>query len=205
MNSYSVVVVLSILFLIYTSWKLVHHIVDHEFFWKLSFFTTISSIIGAKIFHVMEGQNFLYYSSNPQEILSPFGYSILGAITFGYITIFVLSVIYKAKFLHLTDRIFLVLPLSQTFGRIGNITNNELLPFSFYEMIFNILNFLVLLFVFNSKKRPDGIVTSLFFLIYGTSRLYIEFLKENLGFLALVSVVFILFGLVKTIKISNKL
>ena len=184
---------------------MVHHVVDHEFFWKLSFFTIIFSTIGAKIFHIIEGQNFLYYQNNPQEIMSSNGYSILGAITFGYLTIFIMSVIYKAKFLHLTDRIFLVLPLAQAVGRVGNIFNKELLPFSFYEIGLDLINFAVLYFVYSSKKRPDGLVTALFFLFYGIIRLYIEFLKGNLGFLALASVGFILFGLIKSIKVSFKL
>lgn len=205
MNYYSLIVVLAISLLIYFSWKMVHHVVDHEFFWKLSFYTIIFSTIGAKLFHVLEGQNFTYYSENPSEILSPYGYSIMGAITFGYLSIFLMSTIYKAKFLHLTDRIFLILPLAQALGRVGNIFNNELLPFSYYEIVFNLINFVILFFIYTSYKKSDGLVTYLYFAIYGVSRLYIEFTKGDLGFLALVSLVFILFGISKTIKTVYKL
>jgi phosphatidylglycerol:prolipoprotein diacylglycerol transferase len=190
-------------FLIFYARKLLAHLFDHDFFWKLTFYTIISSVIGAKIFHVLE--NFSFYSATPQAILSGYGFSILGAITFGYLTIFFLSIIYKAKFLHITDRVLLVTPLAQFIGRIGNVTNQELIPFAVYEMGLNLINFGILLLVYKFKKI-DGLVTSLFFLNYGALRLYIEFLKENyFGFLSLISLVFLAYGTSKLIKIVFRL
>lgn len=203
MSYYSIFILLSVGALIYFSQKLLHHLSDSKFFWKLSFYTLISSLVGAKIFHVIE--NFSFYSVAPKTIFSGFGFSVLGAITFGYLTIYIVSIIYKAKFFHITDRVFLLTPLAQFIGRIGNITNMELMPFSLYEMGFSIINFVILLFFYKLKKI-DGLVTALFFLNYGAIRLYIEILKQNyLGFLTLVSFIFLVYGSSKLIKIGFKL
>lgn len=203
MNYYAFFVVLGILVLLYFSKRLLHHIVDHDFFWLLSFYTILLSIVGAKIFHVIE--NYLFYSITPQLIFSSFGFSILGAITFGYITIAVVSIIYKAKFIHITDRIFLILPIAQFIGRIGNISNQELLPYSFYEMGLNIVNFTILLIIYKFKK-VDGWVTSFYFINYGIIRFWIEYSKGNfLGFLSLVSALFFIFGVYKLLKLKKLL
>ena len=203
MNYYSLFILIAVGLLIYVAKKLLSHLFDQEFFWKLAFYTLLSSILGAKIFHVIE--NFSFYSSMPEAIFSGFGFSVLGAITFGFITIFIISTIYKAKFLHITDRVFLITPVAQIIGRIGNITNQELMPFSLYEMGLNIVNFTILLFVYKLKKA-DGLVTALFFLNYGAIRLYIEILKGNyLGFLTLISFIFLIYGLSKITKIVFKL
>lgn len=203
MTYYSLFIFISVLFLIYLANRLLKHLFDNNFFWKLAFYTLISSIIGAKLFHILE--NFTYYSINPQNIFSTYGFSVLGAITFGFITIAILSTIYKANFFHITDRIFLITPIAQSIGRIGNITNNELLPFSLYEMGLNIINFTILLGAYKIKKI-DGLVTALFFLNYGAIRIYIEFLKGNyFGFLTLISVIFFTYGVSKLSKIIFKL
>jgi len=117
MNYYSLFILIAVGLLIYVAKKLLSHLFDQEFFWKLAFYTLLSSILGAKIFHVIE--NFSFYSSMPEAIFSGFGFSVLGAITFGFITIFIISTIYKAKFLHITDRVFLITPVAQIIGRIG--------------------------------------------------------------------------------------
>jgi len=203
MNYYSFFIVLAVCLLIYASKRLVHHIVDHEFFWKLSFYTTFSSLIGAKIFHIAE--NYMFYSVTPNLIFSSYGFSVLGAIVFGYLTIMILSIIYKAKFYHLTDRIFLIVPLAQFIGRIGNIANKELLPYSFYEMILNLINFGVLLLI-SRMKQADGIVTALFFFNYGVIRFFIEYTKGNyLGFLSLVSLIFVIYGGFKIFRLKTRL
>jgi len=203
MNYYSLFILLAAGTTIYLANKLLRHLFDHNFFWRLTFFTLLFSIVGAKIFHVLE--NFSFYAAAPEIIFSGFGFSILGAITFGFITIFILSVIYKAKFLHITDRVLLITPLAQFIGRIGNITNQELMPFSIYEMGLNLINFTILLFIYKFK-RTDGLVTAVFFLNYGAIRLYLEFLKENyFGFLTLVSIIFLVYGISKLVKIIFKL
>ena len=201
MNYYSIFVVMSIIVLLALAKKILAHLIDHDSFWKLAFYTIISALVGAKIFHIFE--NYLFYSMTPNLIFSSFGFSVLGAITFGYATIYFFSVIYKTNFYHLTDRIFLVVPIAQFIGRIGNITNKELLPYSFYEMALNLLNFVVLI-TLNKFTKKEGVVTAFYFLNYGIIRFWIEYTKGNfMGFLSLVSFIFIIYGFFKLLQIRK--
>jgi phosphatidylglycerol---prolipoprotein diacylglyceryl transferase len=203
MNIYSIIVFTTSLTFVYLLNKTTKHLFNKDFFWRLVFFTTIFAILGAKIFHVIE--NYLFYSSSPESIFSPSGYSILGAITFGYLTIFIFSIIYKTKFLNITDKVFLFLPLFQSFGRIGNIFNNELLPFSYYEIGLNIISFVIILLASKVSKTP-GTITYLFFLNYGLIRIFIEIIKGNyVGFLTVVSFVFFVYGFLRLLKINLKI
>jgi prolipoprotein diacylglyceryltransferase len=204
MNYYSLFILLAVGMLIFVTQKNLAHLFNHEFFWKLAFFTLLFSLVGAKIFHIIE--NFSFYSISTNLIFSGFGFSVLGAITFGYLTIFFFSIVYKTNFSHITDRVFLITPIAQFIGRIGNITNQELMPFSIYEMGLNLVNFVILLFAHSKYKKIDGLVTALFFLNYGLIRLYIEILKQNyLGFLTLVSFIFFVYGVSKLSKIIFKI
>lgn len=80
------------------------------------------------------------------------------------------------------------------------------MPYSIYEMGLNLINFVILLFAHTKYKKVDGLVTALFFLNYGALRLYLEILKQNyLGFLTLISFIFLIYGLSKLSKIVFKL
>ena len=203
MTIYSLIIVLLVIMMIFWLRQKIIHMYNKEFFWQMTFFVTLFSLIGAKLVHVIHES--YYYSARPEEILSPYGFSILGAVLFGTITLFIISIIYKANFDHLADRIFLILPLAQGIGRIGNIINNELMPHAEYEMIFNFINFGLLYFLFKFIKK-DGLVTAIYFLNYGFFRLLIEYDKGDLvRFLTLISFVFFLYGLTKLIKIVFRL
>jgi len=203
MTVYSLVIISVVLVMIFWLRQKIIHMYNKEFFWQLTFFITLFSLIGAKIAHVIHESYF--YSIRPQDILSTNGFSILGAILFGTITLFFVSIIYKANFNHLADRIFLILPLAQGIGRLANIYNNELMPYAEYEMIFNFFNFSILYFLYKFIKK-DGLVTAVYFMNYGFFRLAIEYDKGDLiRFLSLISFVFFVYGLMKLVKIVFKL
>jgi len=203
MTIYSLIIVGVVLMMIFWLRQKIIHMYNKEFFWQLTFFVTLFSLIGAKISHVIHESYF--YSIRPQDILSTNGFSILGAILFGTITLFFLSIVYKANFDHLADRIFLILPLAQGIGRLANILNNELMPHAEYEMIFNFFNFSIVYFLYKFIRK-DGLVTAVYFMNYGFFRLAIEYDKGDLiRFLSLISFVFFVYGLMKLIKIIFKL
>lgn len=203
MTIYSLIIVSLVVLMIFWLRQKIIHMYNKEFFWQMTFFVTLFSLIGAKLAHVIHES--YYYSARPEEILSPYGFSVLGAILFGTITLFFISIIYKANFNHLSDRIFLILPLAQGIGRIGNVINNELMPHAEYEMIFNFINFGLLYFLFKFIKK-DGLVTAIYFLNYGFFRLLIEYDKGDLvRFLTLISFVIFIYGLTKLIKIIFRL
>jgi phosphatidylglycerol:prolipoprotein diacylglycerol transferase len=202
-NLYSVTLVLVALAMIFWLRQKIIHMYNKEFFWQLTFFVSIFSLIGAKLAHIL--QHSYYYSINPDEVFSGNGFSILGAILFGIITIFFMSIIYKANFNHLSDKIFLALPLAQGFGRLANIVNEELMPYAGYEMIFSFFNFGILYIIYKYIKR-DGLITAIYFLNYGIFRLIIEYAKDDLlKILSLISFVFVIYGISKLIKVVFKL
>jgi len=203
MSFYSEILFVVVFIMIFWLRQKIIHMYNKEFFWQLTFYVSISSLLGAKLIHVMHHS--FYYSINPREIFSGSGYSILGAILFGIITLFFLSIIYKANFDHLADKIFLALPLAQGFGRLANVINEELLPHATYEMFFNFLNFGVLL-ILNKYIKKDGLITSVYFLNYGIFRLIIEFDKGDLmKVLSIISFVFAIYGISKLVKIIFRL
>lgn len=195
MNFYSLIVLLSISLLIYFTYKKSVHIkgnetIPEENFWKITFWVILASSLGAKIFHLLE--NFSTYSANPNLIEVSKGFSILGAIVFGYSTILIFENRQKINLNKIKNSIFLYLPIAQSLGRVGNITNNELLPYSYYEIILNLLNFVILKKVFS--KNPDKVIY-FFFLNYGIIRVLIEIIKGNVfNFLFFISILFIIYG-----------
>jgi prolipoprotein diacylglyceryltransferase len=199
MNLYSLIVVSCLIFLIFTVKKLNQEKIEDEKFWQIVFITFIASILGAKIFHILENINFYFLHPNLLEISR--GYSILGAITFGFITINFLEKKLEISLREMISLVFLILPMIQAFGRIGNITNNELLPFSYYEMVLNMINFVILYFIY---KKERYLVTYYFFLNYGIIRVLIEVLKNNFGFLFYISFCFMIYGFLNIFKLRYK-
>lgn len=199
MNAYSFILLFSILILIFFVKK--NSELSEEKFWKIFFFTFIFSVIGAKIFHLIE--NIELYLQNPQLISINKGYSILGAISFGYLTLIYFQKNFKLDMSKIFLNLFLMLPVAQTIGRIGNIFNQELLPYSYYEMILNMINFVIL---FNVSKRNPKIVQYVYFLNYGILRLLIEILKGNrFNFLEFICAFFIFYGFFNLYKLRLKI
>ena len=199
MNAYSFILLFSILILIFFVKK--NSELSEEKFWKIFFFTFIFSVIGAKIFHLIE--NTELYLQNPQLISISKGYSILGAISFGYLTLIYFQKNFKLDMSKIFLNLFLMLPVAQTIGRIGNIFNQELLPYSYYEMILNMINFVIL---FNVSKRNPKIVQYVYFINYGILRLLIEVLKGNrFNFLEFICAFFIFYGFFNLYKLRLKI
>jgi prolipoprotein diacylglyceryltransferase len=199
MNAYSFIILFSILIIIFFVKK--NSELNEEKFWKIFFYTFIFSVIGAKIFHLIE--NIELYIQNTQLISISKGYSILGAISFGYLTLIYLQKNFKLDLSKIFLNLFLILPLAQAIGRIGNIFNQELLPYSYYEMILNIVNFFILYKI--SQNNPK-IVQYVYFLNYGILRLLIEILKGNkFNFLEIICVLFIFYGFFNLYKLRLKI
>ena len=199
MNAYSFILLFSILILIFFVKK--NSELEEEKFWKIFFFTFIFSVIGAKIFHLIE--NIEVYLQNHQLISISKGYSILGAISFGYPTLIYFQKNFKLDLSKIFLNLFLILPVAQTIGRIGNILNQELLPYSYYEMILNMINFVIL---FNVSKKNPKIVHYIYFINYGILRLLIEILKGNtFNFLGIICLLFIFYGFFNLYKLRLKI
>ena len=133
------------------------------------------------------------------------GLSIMGGILGGAIGAIVLCLIKRWNFFRITDCIVPAFALAQSIGRWGNYFNQEVyggvvenpalqfFPFSvliesdgqwhyaffFYESVLNFIWFIVLfLIAWNMVKKPNGILTGLFFFFYGLVRSVMEPLRD---------------------------
>ena len=124
-NLYGLLISLSILCCILVVHSLIKN-EDEEIFWGVAFWTIVSGIIGARIYHVLS--NFQFYLNNPVIILEVWngGLGIWGAIIGGLIgaTIFLKNK--NQKILYWLDLMAVVLPLGQAIGRWGNFFNQEI-------------------------------------------------------------------------------
>lgn len=155
--------------------------------------------------------NFSYYAQNPFEILQvweggmSFHGGVLGVIT----AIIAFSLVKKISMLRLSDIFCTAAPFGIFFGRVSNFINGELYgrvtdmpwgivfpyagelprhPSQLYEAVLEGLLLGVILFVLARRKdvrnRP-GILTGVFLIVYGISRIVVEFVREpdaHIGF-----------------------
>ena len=163
----------------------------------------IGIIIGGRFGYVLF-YNLEFYFHNPVEIIKIWngGMSFHGAILGIIISISLFSFKNNKSFLDLTDIICLASPIGIFFGRIANFINGELYgkvtdhtfgiifsrggelprhPSQLYEAFFEgLILFIILncLFFFTNLKSKSGIISSLFLILYGIFRFFIETLRE---------------------------
>ena len=162
------------------------------------------AILGARLYScVSEGlpvDKWLDFSSMREG-----GLSIMGGMLGGVIGAIVLCLIKKWNFFRITDCIAPCFALAQAIGRWGNYFNQEVyggvvenpalqfFPFSvfiesdgqwhyaffFYESFINFIWFIVLFtFAWKMVKKPNGVITGLFFAFYGLVRSIMEPLRD---------------------------
>ena len=158
----------------------------------------IGVVSGARIFEI------LFYhphsiSSNPLEMVQIWhgGLSFHGGLVGAFLITYLFARKKNIAFLQLADILVLPAALALALGRIANFINGEVYgiptnlpwavqfptdpqprhPSQIYEAIKNMLIFSVLLLI-QTKKPRQGIVCATFFVLYGTVRFFIEFVKE---------------------------
>lgn len=155
------------------------------------------------------GMTFLKYLQNPLEMIAVWngGLGIPGAVIGGAIGLLIYCKKYGFKFLRFADTIMPFLALAQAIGRLGNYFNQELYgapsslpwaitidplyrlpqyadqatyhPLFLYELIYNLINMSVLLWVDRRyfRKLQDGDILLLYLVIYPLGRFFLEFLR----------------------------
>lgn len=205
------------------------------------FYSTLGVILGGRIGYVLcYGGN--YFIENPAEIFAIWhgGMSFHGGIIGVIIGLCFFCYKYKFKFLKITDLVALYVPIGIFLGRIANFINDELWgrvstvpwavkfpsggylprhPSQLYEALTEgLLMFLILNFLWKKEfiRSHYGIISSVFLIMYATSRICMEFFREpdaQIGFIAnnitmgqILSIPFLLLGLFilsKSIKDNN--
>lgn len=162
---------------------------------------------------------FNYYLHHPLEIILPFdfshGFKFVGISGMSYhgglIGVVIVSILFcrwhKINLWNFIDLLCPAIPLSYTFGRIGNFINGELFgrvttmpwgmyfpldptrnlrhPSQLYEALFEGIALFILLWLIRKKKMFDGFLIGIYICGYSSVRFFIEFLREpdqQLGF-----------------------
>jgi prolipoprotein diacylglyceryl transferase len=154
-------------------------------------------IIGARLYYVIF--NWSYYSGDFLRIvnLRGGGLAIHGAVIGGLISGFIFCKKRKLNFSELIDFAAVALILGQAIGRWGNFTNGEahggvtdlpwgilvdgqkVHPAFLYESIWNIMIFLLLVFLGKKLKKKDGDIFAIYIGLYSVGRFFIEGLRTD--------------------------
>lgn len=199
---------------------------DKEMPSDLLLWVLVPAILGARLYYVIFSWD--YYSKNPSEIIMirNGGLAIYG----GLLTAFLITYIYSKKknisFLTILDIFAPGIALGQAIGRWGNFINKEAygratdLPWAIiidgqkvhptflYESLGDFIIFIVLYNLCKKNRNEKGTIISLYFILYGILRFFVEGLRtDSLYFLGMrvsqiVSLVLIAIGLI--IYIRNK-
>jgi phosphatidylglycerol:prolipoprotein diacylglycerol transferase len=205
--------------------------------WDGIFWVILPGILGARLYHVIDLLN--YYSKFPAEIFYIWqgGLGIIGAILGGLAGLFFYLKLRKLNIIYWVDLVIISLPISQAVGRLGNFFNKEnfgtptTLPWGqyiskdkrpveflnhdyfhpayFYEAILNLLLFIVLYYLYKSKKVDigSGSFFYIYLLGYSAIRFGLEFIRINtfrIGSLNVAQVISILVILISSYKLLKR-
>lgn len=202
----------------------------------LMFYLVIVCIIGARIYYVLFNLDYyLAYPLDIIKIWEG-GLAIHGGIIAGLIYLLIYCQKKQICMLKFTDIITPALALGQAIGRWGNFFNQEAFgavtthttlkkmfipnfiiegmniggkyyhPTFLYESIWCFIIFLVLILFKKIKKEKIGLITSIYLIMYGIERFFIESMRQdslmifNLKVAQLVSIMMVISGIILLIK-----
>ncbi len=214
--------------------------IDKTLISDLCFYLIIVSILGARIYYcIFEWKYYINNPIDIIKIWEG-GLAIHGGVIAGIIFIYFYTKKKKLEFLKLLDIFAPSLVLGQAIGRWGNFFNGEAygpittfenlknlhiprfiidgmyiggnyhVPTFFYESIGCLIIFIILIILRNKKSTKIGIITSIYFILYGLVRFFIEGLRTdslmlfNIKVAQLISIIMILIGIYIIIKSLKK-
>ena len=197
----------------------------------LLFNLVIIGIIGARIYYIIFNLNYyLEYPVDMLKIWEG-GLAIHGGILAGFIYLIYFCKRKGINIINLTDIIVLALPLGQAIGRFGNFFNQEAYgpittythlkslhipnfiidgmyidnhyhhPTFFYESIWCLIIFIILIILTLFKIEKKGLYTSIYLIMYGIERFIVESLRQdslmlfNIKVAQCVSIIMIVIGI----------
>ena len=211
-----------------------------DFVFDLLFYTVIFGLIGARLYYVLFNLDYYLNDPIEIIKVWNGGLAIHGGIIAGLTTIIVYCKKKQINSLLMLDIIVLGLIIAQAIGRWGNFFNMEAyggeisretlqsfylpnfiiegmyingtyhIPTFLMESIWCLLGFILLLVVFKRKNNKIGETTSLYLIIYGLGRFFIEALRTdsllifNIKMAQVVSISMVVIGVVLFIISSKK-
>ena len=211
-----------------------------DFLFNLAFWVIIFAFFGARIYYVIFNYKMYVNDPISIFKIWEGGLAIHGGLIAGFLTLILYCRKYNVRILKITDMISISLLLGQAIGRWGNFFNGEAHggattlfalqskriptfiidgmyingvfyePTFFYESLWCLLGFIVLLIIRKYKYLKVGHLTAIYLMWYSFGRFFIESMRTDslmfTGFKAaqIVSVLLFLIGLALLLKISRK-
>ena len=188
--------------LIYGTYQCKKKGLDDDFFYNLAIFVLIFGWMGGKImFIIVEFKQFL---QSPLAVLGSEGFVVYGGIISGLITIYIYCKIKKKDFLTYIDVMVAAVAINQCFGRIGCFLAGccygrqtdswigvvfpegcmapagiKLLPTQLFSAGGDLLMFVILVLILNSKKYIKGLPVTFYLTGYAIGRTIIECFRSD--------------------------
>ena len=209
---------------------------NKEFFINLTFYTILFGILGARLYYVLFNLDYyISYPIEIIKIWHG-GLAIHGGILAGILVIATYCKKYKVNILKILDICAVSLIIAQAIGRWGNFFNQEAFggitskatleslmlpsfvingmyidgnyhhPTFLYECIWNVVGFIIMLFLRRRKYNKIGEMTGFYMIWYSIGRLFIEHMRTDSLMLGpikaaqLISLVFIIIGIIIIVK-----
>ncbi len=183
--------------------------IDTDFVFNLFFYTLVFGIIGARLYYVLFNWNLYAADIPSIFEFWNGGLAIHGGIIAGLITIFIYTKKHNIRLLKILDIIVPGLILAQAIGRWGNFFNSEAHgaattilnlqekfiprfiidgmniggiyyePTFYYESLWCILGFIILLIIRRNKKIKVGFLSAIYLIWYGIGRFIIESMRTD--------------------------
>lgn len=176
----------------------------YEIFWPV----LIASLVGGRLYYVVQS-NFGWYLQHPVQILATWegGMAFYGAVFLGGLAAFVVCRLKGVSFGRILDTAALFIPLAQTFGRVGNIINGDIIgyrstlpwatrytnpsntfvpshtlayqPAAAYELLFSLALF-GLIWSLRDRFRVPGTLFELWLVLYSIGQFLLFFGRRNI-------------------------
>lgn len=214
--------------------------IPKDFLFNMAFWVIIFGIIGARLYYCIFNFNLYKDNLIDILKIWEGGLAIHGGIIAGFITLLVYTKKYNVNTLKITDMTVVPLLLAQAIGRWGNFFNSEAHgaattyyhlkelhipekiiegmkignvyyhPTFYYESIYCLIGFIILLFIRRYRYLKRGQLTSIYLMYYSVGRFFIESLRTDSLMLGafkvaqLLSVALFIVGLVSFMILSRK-
>lgn len=183
--------------------------IPKDFLFNMAFWVIIFGFIGARLYYCLFNYSLFKDNPWDIIKIWEGGLAIHGGIIVGFITMVLYCKKYNVSFIKVADMTVVPLLLAQAIGRWGNFFNSEAHgtavsyftlkewhipdfvidgmyinglyyhPTFFYESLWCLLGFIILLFVRRYKYLKKGQLTSIYLMWYSVGRFFIESLRTD--------------------------
>lgn len=216
------------------------HNIDKDIISDLIFYTLIVGILGARIYYVIFNLDYYMQNPIDIIKIYNGGLAIHGGIIFGVLFVYFFTKKKKLNFVKILDICAPAVILAQAIGRWGNFFNKEAhgsivlieklksmhipkfiidgmyidgnyyYPTFYFESIWCIIGFIILMFIRKNKNVKIGVQIGFYLIWYSIGRFFIEALRTdslmlfNLKMAQIVSIIGIIIGIILMILSKNK-